>query len=152
MPARVHAPRVPAAIVTAAGMARSLEKQAAGPAAKSNNAVAAAVAVVAGAKRTEKSEPREGLDVPAAVRRVRSGDEDAARQLMNHLYPLVLSVVRGHLPRRLGEEDLTQMVFTKIFTKLDQFSGAVPLEHWVSRIAVNTCLNALQAERIRRRF
>jgi RNA polymerase sigma-70 factor (ECF subfamily) len=25
----------------------------------------------------------------------------------------------------------------------------VPLEHWVSRIAVNTCLNQLQAEKIR---
>jgi len=61
-------------------------------------------------------------------------------------------VVRGHLPRRLGEEDLTQMVFAKMFTKLDQFSGIVPLEHWVSRIAVNTCLNALQAERIRPEF
>ena len=36
-----------------------------------------------------------------------------------------------------------------MFTKLDQYSGAVPLEHWVSRIAVNTCLNALQAEKIR---
>jgi RNA polymerase sigma-70 factor (ECF subfamily) len=92
------------------------------------------------------------MDVPAAVYRVRAGDEDAARQLMDHLYPLVLSVVRGHLPRRLGEEDLTQMVFTKIFTKLEQFSGTVPLEHWVSRIAVNTCLNALQAEKIRPEF
>jgi len=37
----------------------------------------------------------------------------------------------------------------KVFAKLDQFSGTVPLAHWVSRIAVNTCLNALQAEKIR---
>jgi RNA polymerase sigma-70 factor (ECF subfamily) len=36
-----------------------------------------------------------------------------------------------------------------VFSKLEQFSGAVPLEHWVSRIAVNTCLNAMQAEKIR---
>src|SRR5262249_43629694 len=35
------------------------------------------------------------------------------------------------------------------FAKMDQFSGTVPFEHWVSRIAVNTCLNQLQAERIR---
>lgn len=91
----------------------------------------------------------ESLDVPSCVARVRQGDNEAARALLNHLYPLVLSVVRGHLPRRMAEEDLTQMVFVKVFAKIDQFSGTVPLAHWVSRIAVNTCLNALQAEKIR---
>jgi RNA polymerase sigma-70 factor (ECF subfamily) len=91
----------------------------------------------------------EVLDVPDCVARVRRGDEDAARLLLNHLYPLVLSIVRGHLPRRTSEDDLTQTIFVKVFSKLEQFSGAVPLEHWVSRIAVNTCLNALQAEKIR---
>ena len=91
----------------------------------------------------------EGLDVLACVGRVRAGDSEAARALLNHLHPLVMTVVRGHLPRRASEEDLAQMIFVKVFTKLEQFSGAVPLEHWVSRIAVNTCLNALQAEKIR---
>jgi RNA polymerase sigma-70 factor (ECF subfamily) len=83
------------------------------------------------------------------VERVRGGDEDAARALMEHLYPLVLKLVRAHLPRRSSEEDLVQTVFMKVFTKLGQFSGAVPLEHWVSRIAVNTCFNQLQRERVR---
>ena len=95
----------------------------------------------------EKSQ--DGLDIPACVARVRKGDDEAARELLQHLYPLVLSIVRGHLPRRTGEEDLAQTIFMKVFAKLDQFSGTVPLEHWVSRIAVNTCLNALQAEKIR---
>ncbi|MFM1769631.1 MAG: hypothetical protein RJA22_2160 [Verrucomicrobiota bacterium] len=89
------------------------------------------------------------LDVPACVARVKEGDEDAARVLMQHLYPLVISVVRGHLPRRTSEEDLVQMIYIKVFSKLDQYAGKVPLSHWVSRIAVNTCLNALQSERIR---
>ena len=92
---------------------------------------------------------QDGLDIPACVARVRNGDDEAARELLQHLYPLVLSIVRGHLPRRTGEEDLAQTIFMKVFAKLDQFSGTVPLEHWVSRIAVNTCLNALQAEKIR---
>ena len=89
------------------------------------------------------------LDVPGCVAQVRHGDQDAARSLLNHLYPLVMSIVRGHLPRRTSEEDLAQTIFVKVFAKLDQYSGVVPLEHWVSRIAVNTCLNALQAEKIR---
>ena len=90
-----------------------------------------------------------GLDVAACVERVRQRDEDAARLLMQHLYPLVLKVVRAHLPRRVSEEDLTQTVFMKVFASLDQYSGAVPLEHWVSRIAVNACFSALKAEKAR---
>ena len=41
------------------------------------------------------------------------------------------------------------MIFIKVFQKLSQFSGKVPLEHWVSRIAVNSCLNQIQWEKIR---
>jgi RNA polymerase sigma-70 factor (ECF subfamily) len=41
------------------------------------------------------------------------------------------------------------MIFIKVLQKLPQFSGAVPLEHWVSRIAINTCLNQIQAEKAR---
>jgi RNA polymerase sigma-70 factor (ECF subfamily) len=37
----------------------------------------------------------------------------------------------------------------KIFANLDQYSGAVPLEHWVSRIAINSCLNQLRIEKVR---
>ncbi len=41
------------------------------------------------------------------------------------------------------------MIFIKVFQKLSQFSGKVPLGHWVSRIAVNTCLNQIQSEKVR---
>jgi RNA polymerase sigma-70 factor (ECF subfamily) len=41
------------------------------------------------------------------------------------------------------------MIFIRMFQKLSQFSGKVPLEHWVSRIAVNTCLNQIEAEKVR---
>jgi RNA polymerase sigma-70 factor (ECF subfamily) len=89
------------------------------------------------------------FEMAACVARVRERDEDAARSLFSELYPLVMKLVRSHLPRRTSEEDLAQMVFMKVFAKIDQFSGTVPFEHWVSRIAVNTCLNQLQAEKIR---
>ena len=76
-------------------------------------------------------------------------DEAAARELVRRLYPLVAKLVRAHRPARAAEEDLCQMIFIKVLQKLSQFSGAVPLEHWVSRIAVNTCLNQIQAEKAR---
>jgi RNA polymerase sigma-70 factor, ECF subfamily len=94
----------------------------------------------------------ENLDVGALVAAARRHDETAARELVRRLYPLVLKMVRSHRPRRSAEEDLCQMIFIKIFQKLGQFSGKVPLEHWVSRIAVNTCLNQIQAEKVRPEF
>ena len=89
------------------------------------------------------------FDTAACVERVRQRDEDAARKLMERLYPLVLKVVRSHLPQRTSEEDLVQTVFMKIFANIDQYRGVAPLEHWVSRIAVNTSLNAIKAEKAR---
>ena len=41
------------------------------------------------------------------------------------------------------------MIFIRVFQNLGKYSGKVPLEHWISRISVNTCLNALKAEKIR---
>lgn len=89
------------------------------------------------------------LNVTACLGHVRAGDEAAARQLIVHLTPLVTKIVRSHLPRRTSEEDLMQAVFIKVFTRLDQFRGEVPLEHWVSRVAVNTCLNEISREKVR---
>ncbi|MBM3824054.1 MAG: RNA polymerase sigma factor [Verrucomicrobia bacterium] len=80
---------------------------------------------------------------------VRRGDQDAVRRLVAHLEPVVWRVVRSHRTRRTGEEDLVQMVFMKVFAKLDQYRGPAPLAHWVSRIAVNTCLNQIESERVR---
>ena len=88
-------------------------------------------------------------DVAALVAGALRDDEAAARGLVRHLYPFVARLVRSHRPQRAAEEDLCQMIFIKIFQKLGQFSGAVPLEHWVSRIAINTCLNQIAAEKAR---
>lgn len=89
------------------------------------------------------------LDVPACLERVRQRDEDAARQLVDHLYPLVIKIVRSHLPRRLAEEDLAQEIYMKVFANLEQYRGGVPFEHWVSRVAVTTCLDRLRFQKRR---
>jgi RNA polymerase sigma factor (sigma-70 family) len=89
------------------------------------------------------------LDASELVQAALRHDDEAARELVRRLYPLVAKMVRSHRPRRTSEEDLCQMIFIKIFQKLGQFSGKVPLEHWVSRIAVNTCLSQIESERIR---
>src|SRR5712672_784452 len=88
-------------------------------------------------------------DASALVKASLQNDDEAARALVRQLYPLVAKIVRSHRSRRTSEEDLCQMIFIKVFQKLSQFSGNVPLEHWVSRVAVNTCLNQIQSEKVR---
>ena len=81
--------------------------------------------------------------------RVREHDEAAARELVERLYPLVARVVHSHLPRRDEPEDLMQEVFLKMFSRLEQYRGDVPFEHWVSRVALNTCLDRLRRQKAR---
>jgi RNA polymerase sigma-70 factor (ECF subfamily) len=55
------------------------------------------------------------------------------------------------LPEASAEEDLAQEIFMKLFDRLDRYAerAGVPFEHWVSRLAVRTCLDSLRAKRRR---
>ena len=89
----------------------------------------------------------EDFDWGACLAGVRDRDEDAARTLVDRLYPLVSKLVRAHLVRGDDEQDLIQDTFLKVFTRLDQYRGTVPFEHWVSRVAVSTSLDRLRSHR-----
>jgi RNA polymerase sigma factor (sigma-70 family) len=91
----------------------------------------------------------QSFDLAGCLDRVRKRDQIAARELVEHLHPLVIRIVRAHLPRRVSEEDLAQEIFLKMFTRIDQYQGAVPFTHWVSRIAVTTCIDQLRAQKRR---
>jgi RNA polymerase sigma factor (sigma-70 family) len=91
----------------------------------------------------------EPLDVDGCLRRWRNGDEAAAEQLIEHLFPVISKIVRIHLPRRDDEKDLVQEILMKTFSKLHQYKGDAPITHWVSRLALTTCLDRLRAQRIR---
>jgi len=88
-------------------------------------------------------------DFDALLEGVRRGDQAAARDLVTALHPLVRKIARAHLPRRVGEEDLAQEIYLKVFSRLDQYRGVVPFPHWVSRIAVTTCIDQLRFQQRR---
>ena len=94
----------------------------------------------------------QSFDLAGCLDRVRVRDQAAARELVDHLFPQVIRIVRSHLPRRVSEEDLAQEVFMKMFTRLHQYQGTVPFPHWVSRIAVTTCIDHLRAQKRRPEF
>ncbi len=93
-----------------------------------------------------------GFELGQCAERARQQDEKAACVLVEKLYPLVIQIVRSHLPRPSVEEDLAQAVFLKLFAKLDRYEAraGIPFEHWVAKLAVHTCLDAVRAEGRRR--
>lgn len=94
----------------------------------------------------------DSFDLAECLERVRGRDQRAARELVDYLHPMVIRIVRARLPRRVAEEDLSQEIFLKMFTRLDQYHGAVPFSHWVSRIAVTTCIDHLRSQQRRPEF
>lgn len=76
-------------------------------------------------------------------------DEEAARELIDRLYPIVIRIAHNHLPRGAHPEDLAQDAFLQFFKTIKRYDKARPLENWISRITVNVCLNALRSRKRR---
>ena len=90
-------------------------------------------------------------DVGACLAGIARGDPEAARILVERCDGLVVRIVRAHRPRTIPVEDLVQEGYLKLFSHLRQYQprDGVPFEHWLSRLAVRTCLDALRHERRR---
>lgn len=93
------------------------------------------------------------FDMAACLALVRAGGQEAATSLVARLHPLVLKVVRAHRAVGVADDDLVQEVFLAMFSRLDRYTvrHGIPFEHWLSRLAVNVCLDALRAEQRRPR-
>jgi RNA polymerase sigma-70 factor (ECF subfamily) len=96
--------------------------------------------------------PEVPASVQACVDGVRRGESAAAEALVRRFEPQVRRLVRAHRPRAVPEDDLVQDVFLAVFTRLDRYQerDGVPFEHWLSRLTINLCRDALRAERRRR--
>lgn len=88
-------------------------------------------------------------NVAACLSKVRKGNQEAARELVEYLQPMVTKIVRARRPWRAAEEDLIQEVYKKVFVRLKQYKKEVPFHHWVSRVAVSTCIDALRYQKRR---
>jgi RNA polymerase sigma-70 factor (ECF subfamily) len=87
----------------------------------------------------------------ACLARIARQDPGASQELVEHCQALVWKLVRAHRSRSIPDEDLAQEVFLKLFSRLDRYEprDGIPFEHWLSRLAVRTCLDALRTERRR---
>lgn len=69
----------------------------------------------------------------------------AFEELMRRYGPRVFSTIRRYARRESEVADLAQEVWIKAFQKLSSFRGQAPFEHWLMRLTVRTCYDALRA-------
>jgi RNA polymerase sigma-70 factor (ECF subfamily) len=97
---------------------------------------------------TEEQAAEQGL-----VARARSGDRSAFREIVERYEGLVAATVIGMMGPGPEAEDVGQKTFIRFYTALDQYRGEGGLAPYLTRIAVNLSLNAIEdGKRRRRRF
>lgn len=74
----------------------------------------------------------------------RGGDDSAFAEIVRRYSPRVFRFAGRFIRQQAQVEEIAQDVFLKAFTQLDKFEGRGSLEGWLTRITVNTCLNALR--------
>jgi RNA polymerase sigma-70 factor, ECF subfamily len=81
-------------------------------------------------------------DDRSLVSRIRSGDGDAFKTLVDRYSGRLFRVVNGILNDWHRSEDVVQEVFVLVYRKLDGFDHRSSLLTWLYRIGVNTALKA----------
>jgi len=77
-------------------------------------------------------------DEKALVARLRAGDEDACREVVDAHRDRLLTVIARVAGAGADAEDLAQETFLKAFAAIDRFDGRSALFTWLYRIAINT--------------
>lgn len=106
-------------------------------------------AVVRVPERTQTLTPEQKAE-QRLVARARQGDRAAFREIVERYEGLVAATVIGMLGRGPEAEDVGQQTFIRFYKALDQYRGEGGLAPYLTRIAVNLSLNALD-KRMRRR-
>ena len=71
------------------------------------------------------------------VRRIRAGDGDALRLVVERYQERVFALVYGIVRDAHEVEDVAQEVFLKVFTRIAAFDGRSQFYTWLYRVAVN---------------
>jgi RNA polymerase sigma-70 factor (ECF subfamily) len=78
---------------------------------------------------------------------VLAGKEGAFIQLVNRYRRKVFAMSARFARDRDDLDDICQDIFIKIYENLGKFRSDAPFEHWLSRIAIRTCYDALRKRR-----
>ena len=72
------------------------------------------------------------------------GNARAQKALFDKFAPKMLAVCARYMKDQAETEDVFQIGMVKVFNKLADFKAEGPLEGWIRRIMVNSCLDQLR--------
>lgn len=87
------------------------------------------------------------VDDAALVDAATQGDTAAFEALVSKYQARIFATVRRYSRRDSEVEDTVQDIFLKVYQKLATYRKDAPFEHWLMRLAVRTCYDALRAHR-----
>lgn len=100
--------------------------------------------------RPAKIVDRSLSDEALLVARVQKRDELAFRELVERYQNKVFSIIYGILRNRNDAEDISQQVFTKVYSSIGNFDSRSSLLTWIYKITVNECYDYLRKKRVRK--
>ena len=84
------------------------------------------------------------IEEQEAIRRVKAGDQDAFRVLMDRHLPAILRLAMNITGNTVDAEEAAQEAFLLAYNKLPSFREEAAFGTWVYRIAVNCSLNLVK--------
>jgi RNA polymerase sigma-70 factor (ECF subfamily) len=90
--------------------------------------------------------PREDSDVEL-LEKVRRGEPSGAASLFEKYSAPLLRFTDRMLGSRADAEEVTQEVFVKMITRVEQYDGQAPVASWLFAIAANACRDRMRRGR-----
>ena len=90
------------------------------------------------------------MDEKKLISLARNGDKDAFRELIIKYEPQIAGTVIGMLGPGPEAEDVGQETFVRFYRALPKFRGEASLSTYLTRIAINLCLNVIRKRKIRK--
>lgn len=103
-----------------------------------------------GRKDTSKKDKRHKLDEQRLIQDSREGDHEAFKQLIKKYEGQVAATVKGMLGYVPEVEDVGQETFIRFYRSLLKFRGDASVGTYLTRIAINLCLNELKKRKRQR--
>lgn len=75
---------------------------------------------------------------------VLNGNAASFEPLVEKYSPRIFATARRYARRASEVEDLVQEIWLKAFERLNTFRSEAPFEHWLMRLAIRTCYDALR--------
>ncbi|MBF0553383.1 MAG: RNA polymerase sigma factor [Nitrospirae bacterium] len=80
---------------------------------------------------------------------VLAGDEEAFNELVRRYKRKVFKITARFTRDQFELDDICQEVFIKAFKMLGKYRADAPFEHWLSKITINCCYDALRKQKSR---